>query len=90
MMSDPVFKIFDSASSKVFTPSYISCKVSQHAYIFGIFVFQLSFQLFHSWWVLPNESVKVEEEITLFVICMLLETLYKDKPNKLSSRNCQS
>ncbi len=75
MMSDPVFEIFGFASPKVITLSYISCKVPQHAYIFCIFVFQLSFQLLHSWWVFPNESVRVEEEITLSVICMLLDNI---------------
>jgi hypothetical protein len=89
MVSDPVFKIFGFASSKVITPPYISCKVPQHAYtyIFCIFVFQLSFQLFHSWWVFPDESVRVEEELPslLFVCCWII--LYKDKPNKLSSKN---
>ncbi len=68
MMSDPVFKIFSFASPKVITPSYTSCKVPQTAYIFCIFVFQLSFQLFHSRWDFPNELVRVEGEITLFVI----------------------
>ncbi len=75
MMSDPVFKIFGFASLKVITPSYISRKVPQHAYIFCIFVFQLSFQLFHSQWVFPNELVRVEEEIALSVICMLLDNI---------------
>jgi hypothetical protein len=75
MMSDPVFKIFGFASSKVITPAYISRKVPQHACIFCILVFQLSFQLFHSWWVFPNDSVRVEEEITLSVICMLLDNI---------------
>ncbi len=75
MMSDPVFKIFGFASPKVITPSYISCKVPQHAYMFCIFVFQMSFQLFHSRWVFPNKLVRVEEEITLFVICMLLDDI---------------
>ncbi len=70
-----MFKIFGFASPKVITPSYISRKVPQHAYIFCIFVFQLSFQLFHSRWVFPDESVRAEEEITLFVICMLLDNI---------------
>ncbi len=75
MMSDPVFQIFGFASPKVITPSYVSCKVPQHAYIFFIFVFQLSFQLFHSRWVFPDELVRVEEEITLSDICMLLDNI---------------
>ncbi len=70
-----MFKIFGFASPKVITPPYISRKVPQHAYMFCIFGFQLSFQLFHSWWVFPNESVRVEEEITLSVICMLLDNI---------------
>jgi hypothetical protein len=75
MMSDPVFKIFGFASPKVITPPHISRKVPQHAYIFCIFVFRLSFQLFHSQWVFPNELVRVEEEITLSVIRMLLDNI---------------
>jgi hypothetical protein len=75
MMSDPAFEIFGFASLKVIIPSYISRKVPQHAYIFCIFVFQLSFQLFHSWRVFPDESVRVEEKITLSVIFMLLDNI---------------
>ncbi len=75
MVSDPVFKIFGFASLKVITPPYISRKVPQHACIFCIFVFQLSFQLFHSRWVFSDESVRVEEKITLSVICVLLDNI---------------